>query len=203
MSTIGLLPTLPINASGQDIKNAGFVADSQNNGVSFWYYAHAGDSPTYCFFYGRNRCYFSLNSGQTVLYTNNGAGSGTDAVNATRVLTFNNENYTVYCNERDIGGRYFDGISSGLLFDSLMEGYRYYYDIGVIGTVKKWTIKYIPINCSLTGTTSITENTQVNVTISPYPQATLVGSTVYYSGGRIESTLTNNTLTFTTPAFPT
>lgn len=70
------------------------------------------------------------------------------------------------------------------------------------GEARRWNIKYIPINCSLTGVTSATANTAVNVTINPYPQATLVGSTVYYSGGRIESTLTGNTLTFTTPSFP-
>lgn len=67
----------------------------------------------------------------------------------------------------------------------------------------KWNIKYISINCSLTGETSVNPNTNVDVTIAPYPQAEFIGATVYYSGGTIEHTITGNTLSFTTPNITT
>lgn len=67
------------------------------------------------------------------------------------------------------------------------------------GMTRQWNIKYIPINCSLTGETLVNPYTNVDVTITPYPQAEFLGATVYYSGGIIENTITGNTLSFTTP----
>ncbi len=82
----------------------------------------------------------------------------------------------------------------GEAFDNTQELFEAFAGMSV-----KWNIKYIPINCSLTGQTTVSSNTQVNVTVNPYPQAQLIGTSVYYSGGVIQHTFENNTLTFTTP----
>lgn len=90
-----------------------------------------------------------------------------------------------------------DGIILVPTYQSREDFVREYFNYTPYET--KWTIKYIPINCSLTGETSVNPNTNVDVTIAPYPQAEFIGATVYYSGGTIEHTITGNTLSFKTP----
>lgn len=147
------------------------------------------------------RCWFCVVGGRNVYFASVANVATKRAYKSGASSTFN---LTATITPTGYGTAWY-GDNSFQAFDYTVEPFETLEEAAIAflgGEARRWNIKYIPINCSLTGVTSTTANTEVNVTINPYPQATLVGSTVYYSGGRIESTLTGNTLTFTTPSFP-
>lgn len=117
--------------------------------------------------------------------------------NASLTRTYTSDGHTIYYGYGN--GQYNSDNCDLEFYAGSLADVLDYFIIQLYSDTRKWNIKYIPINCYLTGVIEANQNTQVDVSISPYPQAELIGTTVYYSGGRIENTITGNTLSFTTP----
>lgn len=206
MEGFRLVPSTSGSATRDEVLNNGFCVGKTTGytptSYGYYYIMATNSSVFYAIKFGNN-----AEHGRIFLGTPYRGQKGVDVwsngpiENYSITRTYTSDGHTIYYTYGN--GEYNTDNSDLEFFAGSITEVLNYFVTQLFSDTRQWNIKYIPINCSLTGSTVVAGNTEVNVTISPYPNATIVGSTVYYSGGRIDSSLNGNTLTFTTPTFPT